>query len=109
MSKRQKEIDDVINKLEDTLTDHDSLFLFILNGLEGMSSAALWTKNKGQLVGAICDCLESGQKIGADIIDLMSSVIINFAKAHPEFATQFIQCFNKIIYGLKDYDQEMPS
>jgi hypothetical protein len=99
MSKRSEEIDKLVLKLESKLTKEDGLILFMFDGLLNESMGILAAEDKGNLVSAMCACMESGEKIGCDLIDLVSSIVIGFAKIHPEYATQFIQCFNREIYG----------
>lgn len=109
MDRKTKKIDDLLTELDSLLDDRDSLMVFMLDGKTREAMSMLMSKNKEELVGAICERMESGDQIGKDMIDLFSSIIIGFSRAHPEFATVFIRYFNKIVYGLKDFNPQKPN
>jgi hypothetical protein len=107
MSKtRAEKIDELLMKLEELTDEKDSLMVFMKDGIENNCLGMLLSNSKGDFVRSFCECMESGEQIGSDLMDLFSSTIISFAKAHPRFATVFIQTFNKAIYGLERYDTE---
>lgn len=109
MDKKAERIDRLLTELDSLLEDRDSLVVFMLDGRTREAMSMLMSKSKEELVGAICECMESGDQIGKDMIDLFSSIIIGFSRAHPEFATVFIRYFNKIVYGLKDFNPQKPN
>ncbi len=103
--KRADKIDKLINELENELTSLDSLLIVFVDGTENIASTGLTSMNVGMLITAICESFDDTDKKRAqNMSDLFVSVIVTYAKAHPEFATKFIQTFNKIMYGTDIYD-----
>ena len=99
MSKRSDEIERLIVKIEENLTNEDSLLIVMHDGLQNEMAGVLMSKHKTNLIAAICSCMESGDDMGRGMMDLVTSVVIGYAKVHPEYATKFIQCYNKTLYG----------
>jgi len=99
--KREDRIDKLMRSVEDELTDADSFMVVFANGLTNEVSTGLLSNNPSMLISAICETfdIQTDDGKGVNFLDLFSSVIITYAKAHPKFATQFIQTFNKIMYG----------
>ena len=99
--KREDKIDKLMKSVEDELTDVDSFMVVFANGLTNEVSTGLLSNNPSMLISAICETfdMQINDDKGVNFLDLFSSVIITYAKAHPKFATQFIQTFNRIMYG----------
>ena len=100
--KREDRIDKLMKSVEDELTDVDSFMVVFANGLTNEVSTGLLSNNPSMLISAICETfdMQTDDGKGVNFLDLFSSVIITYAKAHPKFATKFIQTFNKVMYGV---------
>lgn len=100
--KREDRIDKLMRSVEEELTDADSFMVVFVNGLTNEVSTGLLSNNPSMLISAICETfdIQADDEKGVNFLDLFSSVIITYAKEHPKFATQFIQTFNKIMYGI---------
>lgn len=100
--KREDRIDKLMKSVEAELTDVDSFMVVFANGLTNEVSTGLLSNNTSMLISAICETfdMQTNDDKGVNFLDLFSSVIITYAKAHPKFATQFIQTFNRIMYGV---------
>lgn len=106
---RSEKIDSILLELENLLVEDDDLIVFMKDSISKDCLGMLISNNKGDFVRSFCECMESGDQIGNDLMDLFVSTIISFAKAHPRFAVVFIQCFNRIVYGLDEFNTETPN
>ncbi len=99
---KQKEIDALVSKIEQLIDQDDSLFIIYVNSEIMQMSSSLLSNDPKVMVSAICENFDSNNnELGRDLADLFMSVILTYAKAHPQFATKFIQLFNKVMYGLE--------
>jgi hypothetical protein len=99
MSSRASKIDAKMIELEGMLTDMDAALVVIYDGVENQISSMIISKDPKVLIGALFESFNDPQR-GKDMIDLCSSVFLSYCKANPKFATQFIQMFNKVMYGI---------
>ena len=99
MSSRASKIDTKMVELEGMLTDMDAALVVIYDGVENQISSMIISKDPKVLIGALFESFNDPQR-GKDMIDLFSSVFLSYCKANPKFATQFIQMFNKVMYGI---------
>ena len=99
MSSRASKIDAKMIELEGMLTDMDAALVVIYDGVENQISSMIISKDPKVLIGALFESFNDPQR-GKDMIDLFSSVFLSYCKANPKFATQFIQMFNKVMYGI---------
>lgn len=99
MSSRASKIDTKMIELESMLTDLDAALVVIYDGIENQISNMIVAREPKTLIGALFESFNDPQR-GKDMIDLFSSVFLSYCKANPKFATQFIQTFNKVMYGI---------
>lgn len=109
MKSKIDKLDDLLEKIHDTVTEKDSVLVFIHDSEAGEAIGMLKSNNKNELLEAICRCMESGDSMGDNLMDMISSAVISFSRLHPEYATAFIQTFNRIVYGLDEFNIEAPN
>lgn len=101
----EKKAEKIITKLKGAIGDGESLMVAYIDADTMDSTMLLETHNVDLFVSAICNVFDRelygvGNANGAPFTNLFSMTLITYCKHHPDFASRFIEVFNKAVYGI---------
>ncbi len=99
MESKWDKVEKLSKKIGEMVQGNDALLYLFFDGETEDVSGLMIAEDSGLLISAMCGCMDSPDRKGAAFRQMMMTTIIAYCSAHPEFATEFIQAYNKFVYG----------
>lgn len=99
----ETDVERAIMNMKGMAGESESLMVAYINSETMESTMLMEVHNIDMLVSAICNVFdkemyEDGK--GTPFTNMFSTIMITYCKYHPDFATRFIEAFNRAVYGI---------